>query len=169
MEARRIDFDEGFFEANGHKYFMSSTLSIDRFQEFERLQVHVGFGKDFENMYNRLKDAYEYLNKGKIADGAVVIHNLINGVAQTLEKREHPVLEMCALFLNREGEDVAKYDADISAQKIADWKKDGYAIQDFFQLAFNYVRGYITAYEEIIQNISQEAEGAVKSTGEKGS
>ena len=169
METKRLDLSKGTFEANGVKYFFSSQMSIDRFIEFERLQAHVGFGKDFKNIYEKLKTAYDHLNKNKLADAAVIIHNLVNGIAQNLEGREHPILYMCALFVNREGEDIKLYDEDVAKQKIDDWRKEGYSIEDFFQLAFNFVEGFIPAYNEIIQNISQEAEAMVSNTGKSGS
>ena len=168
MEAKRIDFKEKTFMANGVKYTFASTMCIDRFIEFERLQAHVGFGKDFNNIYEQLKKAYEYLNKSRPADGAVVIHNLINGIADNLEGRDHPILQLCALFINREDEDKKLFDADVNLSKIDDWKKEGYSIDDFFQLAFNFVEGFIPAYNEIIQDISQEAEKmSKKSIGKK--
>lgn len=165
MEAKRIDLSKSTFEANGVTYRFASTMCIDRFIEFERLQAHVGFGKDFKNIYDRLKTAYEHLNKNGLADAAVIIHNLINGIAENLDGREHPVLSLCALFINRDDEDAGKYDEDLMKQKIDDWREEGYSIEDFFQSAFNFVEGFIPAYNEIIQNISEEAEKAVSSTG----
>jgi len=166
-EVKRLDLSKSTFEANGVKYRFSSNMCIDRFIEFERLQAHVGFGKDFQNMYTVLKDTYELLNKGKLADASVKIHNLIQGIATNLDKRDHPILEMCALFINREDEDVKTYDEDVMKQKIEDWRKEGYSIEDFFQLAFNFVEGFIPAYNEIIQDISDKAEEMVKTTSGK--
>ena len=165
MEVKRLNLKDNSFMANGRKYFYSSRMSIDRFMEFERLQAHVGFGKDFKHIYDKLKDCYNHLNGNRLADGAVIVHNLINGIAQNLEKREHPMLQMCALFINREDENVDVFDEDMTTQKINDWKKEGYSVEDFFQLAFNFVEGFIPAYNEIIQNISEEAEKALSSTG----
>ena len=164
METPRLNLEEKTFMANGNKYYYSQNMCIDRFVEFERLQAHVGFGKDFKNLYDEMKRAYDFLNTNKLADGAVVLHNLINGIAQNLEKRDHPILQLCALFINREDENVKEFDASLNDQKIEDWKKEGYAIADFFQLAFNFVEGFIPAYNEIIQDISNEAEKAVASS-----
>ncbi len=167
-EVKRLDLSKSTFVANGNTYRFSKTMCIDRFIEFERLQAHVGFGKDFKNIYDVLKETYELLNKGKMADAAVKIHNLLNGIAMNLEKRDHPILEMCALFLNRDDENVKEYNEDIMKQKMEDWRIEGYSIEDFFQLAFNFVEGFIPAYEEIIQNISEEAETSLaKNIGKK--
>lgn len=164
METPRLDFEAKTFVANGNKYYYSQNMCIDRFIEFERLQAHVGFGKDFKNIYEKLKEAYGLLNTNKLADAAVIVHNLVNGIAQNLEKRDHPVLQLCALFINREGENVKEFNEDVNAQKIDDWKKEGYAIADFFQLAFNFVEGFIPAYNEIIQDISNQAEEMEKNS-----
>jgi len=165
MEVKRIDFSKNKFEANGRTYTVSGELCIDRFVEFERLQAHVGFGIDFKSIYATLKDAYDNLNKGKMADSAVLIHNLINGIATNLDNREHPSLELCALFLNREGEDTKVFDPDVMKDKIEDWRKEGYAIEDFFQLAFNFVNGFIEAYNEISQSILRAQELMGSGTG----
>ena len=170
METKRLSFTGGKvteFEANGHKYKFCKTISIDRFVEFERLQAHVGFGKDFKGIHAELVGAYELLNKSKPADAAVKISNLVNGIGWNLEKRDHPVLQMCALFLNREDEDATKFDEDLVSEKIADWREEGYSIEDFFQLAFNFVEGFIPILNETIQSISEEAEKATKNIGNK--
>ena len=165
MEAKRLNLEEKTFEANGKTYQVTQHISIDRFIEFERLQAHVGFGIDFKNIYEKLGKAYEHMNKNKLADAAVIIHNLANGIGENLEKREHPILNMCALFINRDDENAGVLDEDLMEAKIKDWKEEGYAMDDFFSLAFNFVDGFIPAYKEIIQNISEEAEKVLSSTG----
>lgn len=165
METKRLDFSKKTFTANGKEYHVSENLCIDRFMEFERLQAHVGFGKDFENIYKGLKKAYEHMNTNKLADAAVIVHNLLNGVAHNLEEREHPALQLCALFINYKGEDETIFDADIITEKIDDWRKEGYAIGDFFRYAANLVAGFITVLEETTQTISEQEERLSKSTG----
>lgn len=155
MELKRIDFDGKMIEGtSGRKYYIESELSIDRFTEFEKLQSHVGFGVDFDGIVNKLNDAYDKLNKSKPMDAGIIIHNLLNGIIMRMENRNHPVLEMCALFINEENEDRVKYSLDAINKKIDDWKE--YDINDFFQLAFNLVKNFIPIYEEISLSISAE-------------
>ena len=165
MEAKRLNLEEKTFVANGRTYHVTQHVCIDRFIEFERLQAHAGFGIDFKNIYEKLGKAYEHMNKNKLADAAVIIHNLANGIGENLNDRAHPILNMCALFINREDENAGVLDEDLMEAKIEDWKAEGYAMNDFFQLAFNYVDGFIPAYNEIIQSISEEAEKVLSSTG----
>jgi len=167
MEAKRLNFEKTpfSFEANGHTYHSTQTVCIDRFIELERLQAHVGFGKDFMYIYNKLKDAYDNMNKNKLADSAVIIHNLLNGIGQNLDKRDHPALRLCALFVNRDDEDATVLDEDLMDAKIEDWRKEGYNISDFFQLATRSVNGFYDALEEITQNISEVEEQVAKNIG----
>lgn len=152
---KRIDFKEGKIKGvSGKTYFIEKDVGVVRFQEFEKLQSHVGFGLDFHNVFNKLKDAYTDLNKSKPADAAIKLHNLMNGISMRLEDRNHPIMEMCALFINEEDENRAEFDRDKMGRKIDDWKE--YSVEDFFQLAFNLVGGFIPIYEEISLNISQE-------------
>ena len=165
MSLKKIDFESGKLTGkSGKEYLIESELSVVRFQEFEKLQSHVGFGVDFEGVINKLKDAFEDLNKSKPADAAIKIHNLLNGVIQKVENREHPIMEMCALFINSEDEDRTEFNVDKIKRKIEDWRE--YSTNDFFQLAFTLVNNFIPIYEEISQSISKQGEKKKKSTTE---
>lgn len=152
----KIDLTKESFKAKGKTYKIYSTLSIARFIEFEKLQAEVGFGFTFDQFFNKLKDTYEALNKGKLADAAVKVHNMLTGIADKIDRRKHPVLMLCALFICEEKEDRSKYDEKVMTQKIQDWQEEGLEIQDFFTLAFNFVSGFIPAYNEISQSISSQ-------------
>jgi len=153
----KIDLTKGEFTAKGKTYKAHSTLSIERFIEFEKLQVSVGFGFTFDQFFHKLKDSYEDLNKGKQADAAVKIHNMLTGIADKIDRRKHPVLMLCALFICTEDEDRKRYDEKLMEKKVNDWQEEGLEIQDFFTLAFNFVKGFIPAYQEITQSISKAA------------
>ena len=166
MELKKIDFEKGVITGvSGEEYFIETGLSIERFTEFEKLQSHVGFGIDFDGVVNKLKDCYEKLNKMKPADAAIIIHNLMNGIIHKVENRSHPVMEMCALFINHKDEDRKVFNTDEIKKKINDWSE--YDIQDFFSLAFSLVKNFIPIYEEISLDISEIKERAKKSTTEK--
>lgn len=155
MELRRIDFNKPAIKGvSGKEYKLTSSLNVTRWQEFEKLQNHVGWGLDFSGMMARLKETYELLNKQKFADAAVHIHNTMNGIAKSLENRYHPGLLMCTLFVVYEGEDLTTWSEQDATAKIEDWKD--YEVADFFSLAVNLVNGFIPAYEELSPNISKE-------------
>jgi hypothetical protein len=151
-QVKRIDFSLPYIEACGVKYHVKKTLSVDRWRQFEDLQAKVGFGKSFQELFDSVRKAYEKLQEPKIADASVILHNIMLGVKDKLDKRHDPALQICALFINGEDEDEKVYDEEVMNKKIENWRKEGYAIQDFFTMAWNLVPGCIEIYEEDLKN-----------------
>ena len=152
------------FEANGRNYHISNSLSIDRYKEDEKLDHHVIFGADPAGLAKTLDEVFELLNKSKQAEAAVKIHNVRAGIDYKNDKnREHPMLYLCALFLNREDEDVNIYDQAISDSKIQDWKTAGIEMVFFFQLARSLIRFYADGLETDLKSIS-DPENKLKDT-----
>lgn len=155
-ELRVIDFSqEKSFKANGTEYFVEAGLSFDRFLMYQMLQVECGYDVSFSSMFENMKKAFELLNKQKPAEAAVLIHNIMQGVAK-VEERRMPVLQMCALFINTKEEDRKKIDNDMVDKKIKDWTQEGLDIRPFFQLALSSIQNFSNAWQEISLNISGE-------------
>ena len=153
-EIKRLPLDVKEFEANGRKYHVSKMLSVERWRQYEDLQPLIGFGRSFQDIFDSVKKAYEALQAPKIADASVILHNILTGIKEKLDGRHDPALQICALFINAEGEDEKVYDEEVMKSKIEDWQKEGYAIQDFFSLAWNLVPGFIDIYKDDLQDIS---------------
>ena len=167
-KVKRLPLDVKYFEANGKKYRVTKMLSVERWRMYEDLQPLIGFGRSFQDIFDNVKKAYEALQHPKIADASVTLHNILKGVKEKLEDRHDPALQICALFINGEGEDEKVYDEAVMKNKIEDWQKEGYAIQDFFSLAWNLVPGFIDIYKDDLQDISSLMK-TKKSTGSKSS
>ena len=78
-EIKTLDlFKINSFEANGHKYHVSKKISIPRWREYEKLEPRLTYGIDFNSMFKQIRLAYDALNskEGKVADAAVILHNL---------------------------------------------------------------------------------------------
>ena len=161
---KKLDLTNSHFQANGNKYTITQELSISRWREFEHLQALVGLGRSYQEIFDNLAKAYESLNKSKIADASVTIHNLISGIKDKLDERHHPALKMCALWINKEGEDTAEYDNEKMDAKIKDWEIEGYNIEDFFLLAWNFVPGFIETYKNGLESILNPSDQKEKST-----
>lgn len=156
-EVKKLDLTQTSFTANGKKYHIRRSLCIERWRYFEDLQALVGFGRSFDDIFIAFKEIWNALDdKGgaKTATAAIICHNAMTGIKTKLEQRHHPALMICTLFINYEGEDEKIYDEEIMKQKIEDWQKEGYDINDFFQLAWNLVPSFIEHYSEDIQNTS---------------
>lgn len=143
------------FTANGRNYKVTTSLSVTRWIQFEISQVELGFGVSFSDMVRTLNKIYADANKGKLADVAVTTYNALNGIKTRLEDRTHPVLKICSLFINYEGEDVGQWDEDLAKEKQADWMAEGMPMDYFFQFALNAVENLLTVYGEISLSTSK--------------
>lgn len=143
------------FEANGRKYKVTTSLSVERWTEFEIAQIEMGFGVTFSDMVRALNKIYADANKGKLADVAVTAYNTLQGIKTRIEDRTHPVLKICALFINYEGEDAGKWDEDIAKEKQNDWKAAGMPMDYFFRFALNAVENLLPVYAEISRSTSK--------------
>lgn len=153
------------FTANGNKYIIRDSLSLARFEQFELLQVRVGYGLDFNQLYENMGKAWGYLNDSKPANASVIVHNMMNGIANEINGRRNEVLLLCALFICREDEDESVYDEKLILAKIKDWEIEGIAVKDFFQLAFSLVNNFIPIYDKVSESISQMT-GTIKEVKE---
>ena len=158
MELKKLDFEKSEFEANGKKYFVKQSLSVERFRWFEKYQVDFGFGRTYKSIADSLKKAIELGNKGKGIEAWNIVLNLMRSVGDGLEKRTNNAMLICALFIVTEDEDVTKWDEQQQIEKINDWNTEGYDVNSFFQLAANLVQGFIDDLEEILQGTSDLAQ-----------
>ena len=153
------------FTANGTKYIIRTSLTLERYEEFENLETFVTYGITFRNLFKNMRAAYDSLNANKVADASVTLHNVMHGIAAKLSDRENEVLLLCSLFRCREDEDVKKYDKDLTREKINDWRKEGIEMDSFFSLAFNLVNGFTPIYEKISQSILDHEANVAEATG----
>jgi len=135
------------FIANGKKFKVHESLTLGRFEEFERLQIYVAYGMTYQNLFGNLNDAWNALNETKPADAAAILYNIMNGTKNQIEKRENEILMICTLFICYEGEDLTTYDEVLALDKIDDWKKEGIDYTSFFDLAFGLVSSFIPSLE----------------------
>ena len=166
MEVKTLDlFKTPSFEANGKKYKVTNSVSISRWREYEKLEPRLTFGMGFSDMYKQITKAYNALNtkQGNIADCAVILHNILNGLKSIEdEKREHPALMMAALVINFEGEDTGVYDEQIQLQKIEDWKKEGFDVLPFFTFALFSIQGFRETYQKSLIEKAEEMEKEIE-------
>lgn len=167
-QIKRLDFSKNTFEANGHTYKISTDLTVDRWQAFEKLQPKMGFGMDFETLYSRLSQAVDYANKGKGVEAWNIVLNLKESVSNKLENRMDTAMDICALFINLDGEDLRSIDPDLMQAKKNDWQIEGYSALDFFHLAANVVTGFVEALQQTsLSTLEEVKKMAAKKTKQK--
>lgn len=150
-ELKRIDLTKPSFYANGIKYNIESSLSIERFCEYQLLEKEAGFNMSFKSLFDNLLELHGLMNSVKFVEAAVLLDNMMRGVAK-LEEREPVMLRLCTLFINTDDEDRTIINNDLMVKKIEDWKKE-YDVRDFFTLALNTVDGFLGIYENVSQSI----------------
>ena len=154
-ELKRLDITKPTFIANGTKYNIESGLSIERFCEYQILEKEAGFGITFKKVFENLQELHGLMNEVRFVEAAVLLHNLMSGVAK-LEEKEPTLLKICALFINADGEDRTTINNDMVVKKIEDWKAE-YDVRDFFTLALNTVDGFLEIYANATRSISGAA------------
>lgn len=155
---KKFDPNQKSFEANGKKYFVQPKLSIARYEEYEKLQPKLTFDLDFNSVFSVLRKSYKYLNDREFANAAVSIYNLMSSIDDVRnEKRIHPALLMAALAINREGEDPGVFDQKVQEEKIADWRAEGYQIEDFFLFALSTINGFAKTFNEFTPEVQEKA------------
>lgn len=136
QEIKRLEENTRAFEANGRKYLVHESLTVDGFQRLEELRVEMETGNTAGDLLKALQKAYNLLNTQKFADAAVTIYNAIN-IGERINSQK-PAAWMLALtlFVRPEGSDAGKWDEQEAENWIKDWNAEGYAVTDLFTLAF---------------------------------
>lgn len=150
---REIDPAAGEFMANGHRYTICQTFTIERYAIYQKLEIELGYGMSFKGVFDRVGQALADLNKLKLVDAIVKLTDLQRGMAIIEEKEPH-VLRVCALVFNREGEDVRFINDDMITEKIKDWKAEGLDMQGFFTYALHTLNGFKERYQNTTRIIS---------------
>lgn len=157
IETKRLDVNFTEFMANGHKYIKNVIFPIERYEAFEILQPQLAYDLDFSALYKMDIKLYSLLNESKFADSSVLVYNRMEKIKELLDKkRTHPALLLCALAINREDEKPDEYDENFQLEKIEDWRKEGFAMQDFFLFAASIMKGLPTAYNELMMSEAKE-------------
>jgi hypothetical protein len=158
-EPRRLDFSKDDFDANGNHYHFSPSLTLTRYREFEKVLPKVAYGSTLHEIYNEDLKIVEEINKGRYVQAGVIISNRANRMYERLQDRITPVVRLCCLFINRDGEDITTIDEKTMEEKATDWEKAGFDYTDFFRLAFNLVNNLVPVFETTSPNTSPEQGG----------
>lgn len=144
------------FLANGKKYRIDQQISIARYIKYEELELEMGFGRNFAEVFDTCQLALNDINAQKQGDAYVKLYNLIYGIKNM--DRKHPfVLRYCALIINAEGEDKAVINEDMIASKIEDWTKEGLSIEDFFQHVIVSLPAFRDRYKKLMETTSEKS------------
>jgi hypothetical protein len=165
MEApkqKRIDIPSGVIPAGGDTFYIQYTLSTTRFVEYLKRLPRLTFGVTFKQMYNSLADIHRMLSNGNDLLGAIAggREKSINQMSAIKRFDEHEILDvidLVALFVNRPGEAIDKFDEPSHHEKCLILQNEGYDHQDFFLLLTKLIDGLQEASLKI-QSLKSQGE-----------
>ncbi len=164
MKLKVLDIQEKSFKANGRTYLIEAgDISIERWSKYEEFTLELQYGVSQTEMFKNWKKVTQLANELKFADIAVMANNMQNGIMGIFD-RQIVALKICALFINEEKEDRGVISDDIINRKIEDWRKEGFSVGPFFQLALGFSR-LINSISSIITPESLEIMERLNSTG----
>lgn len=152
-ELKKIDLSKGEFTANGKRYIIESSMSIDRYAYFEKVEIELGFTRTFADVYDQITLAMADINAHKQGEAYVKLYNVANGIKQ-IEKKKPSMLRYCALFINEEDEDRATITEDQINSKINDWAAEGFDYTPFFEFALISLPGFRERYKKLTPDSS---------------
>lgn len=158
---KHIDLNKSSFMANGREYFIMNDLSLARFCEYQKIAAELAFETGFKGVFDTLRSIYDACSSGNDIIAAnhkcrELAYNQMNSI-KDFQDRPHPrVLYFCSLFINRQGEDVGRFDARVSESKVNDWVEEGLAVEDFFVLAASFIPSFRKIYGEFNPHVQRE-------------
>jgi len=155
-KAKTIDFAKGEFEAMGKKYFILSSISLDRMIAYYKHAPEFTYGLDWKKIYDNNELKMKYINEHKQGE-AYSLCKLENEYIANFKHEQtkyDACLRLASIFIVREDEDPAIYDYQFQEQKFADWRKEGLEYSSFFSLVANTLPNYLKVYKQSLASIS---------------
>lgn len=147
------------FKTTNHTYTLltdKTGLPIDRFMQFKKVSVALGFTNDFAGILAEVKgikdDVFadikfpqarqQVLSRcAKIEDGIIELSK---------EKYDYSLMLATAVIV-REGDDPKRFNLTVAEEMMEDWRSEGIAIQDFFLLAKQLMPLFNREYQKLKQ------------------
>lgn len=155
---KRITLDANSFEAGGKKFIIHSSVPIDFYERMDELQVQARYGKSFADLHRAYVKWVELKNAKKDFDADVQLRNVFEGVARGVNKQQDPLILICTLFCWPEGVPRISWSEEAANETIKLWSEEGYPVEDFFNLALQFVARYQSASVIAFQNTLEQAE-----------
>ena len=144
------------FKAAGKTYFIRSAaegFSIERFNQYEILSLALGYGATFQQFTQQLNAAIALANdaavgKATFVDLVLQLDAIKQGINTSSQQRNSMALTMCTLFIVEKEEDLTQWSEEMAAEKIENWNKEGYDVNDFLVIALSSVAGFSEIFRE---------------------
>lgn len=133
------------FVANGHRYTIrkpGEAFTIERWNAYEKLSILYRFKNTPESVKEALQECHKTLNslviganpQKTVLDVVYTLTSIIDAINERKSSASY-YLQICTLFIVRDGENLAEWNEGMAEEKINDWQSEGLLMQDFFGLA----------------------------------
>jgi len=110
------------FTLDGVQWHIEDDVTIGRLPDLEKMLHHFINGVELTELQLILKSAYDDLNNVKIVDAGRKLYNLLNASILKNATDVNPKLLIATMFINRENEDLKKWDISLAESKIKQWE-----------------------------------------------
>ncbi len=146
--------DNSFVGKSGTVYVIHPSLTAGRFEYLERLQIELQYGTTLSAFRQEASEVYTLLNEGRFADAAVKQHGVVHGSIRIDERRKHPLMLICSLFIAAPNEDLTTWNEAEAAEKINDWSNVDMAF--FLALRRRFLQDFTRFSDTDFQHTSPE-------------
>jgi hypothetical protein len=153
-ELTRLPENAKSFMANGKRYIIHESTTVDGFQALEELRIRAATGETAAGLLAQLQEAYNKLNEGKFADASVLLYNTIDAAEKQMEKRRHSLLLQLTIFARPEGHDIREWSEEVADTWLNDFQEEGLDVADLFRSAGDYLMRFQLASMPTSLNIS---------------
>lgn len=153
-QIRTLDLKQKSFKGiSGTEYFIEDNLAVKRWRKYLKLQNKLGWGVTFEELFNKVKQAFQLLDESKPrpVSAGTILYNIMERVKEVEDESHVPeIIQMCALFMNTKDEDRTDISEQMIKAKEEDWSD--ISVQSFFLYALSTIPNFIPIYNSITQN-----------------
>jgi hypothetical protein len=156
-EIKMVEIEPGkTFMANSRRYIVSDSFSIGRLAKIEELEEEMNMFSDKKTCHAVMLAAMGKINELNPGDAYALMYNKIEADRRNVKIAPY-ALRICAVYINREEENLGDITDTSIAEKINDWSEEGLDIRPFLAFAVSVFRELLQSYKLPIQNILAEA------------
>jgi hypothetical protein len=135
-------------------WFIQPILSTIRYVEYLKRSPRLTFGTTFTQLYNTLSKIYTATSSGNdilfaVQQAKELSWNQLDAIKRFDENEIPDIVDFVTLFINAPNENSGEFDHNQHEAKKQAIHAEGYAVQDFFFLAYNLIENFHEAYQKI--------------------
>ena len=153
---------QNFFHANEKKYYIiteNDSFPLSRWGYFRKFAFQFMASVDFSGAYNNWAKMLQLCDEFAVSKSGyteLILHcrSAMEKTKELSEMRYDAALYIATLFIIREDESILEWSQAQADEKIEDWIKEGYGIEDFFLWSANFLDSYLNQLTLLIEQMA---------------